>query len=72
MTTPNIREQLHRQIDNLPDDIVEQVADFTQFVIARRRVARTYADWDPSRWHEFALQQLFSEDDEADYSLEDA
>ena len=37
MTTVTIREQLHKQIDNLPDDAVERIADFTLFVTARRK-----------------------------------
>ncbi len=31
MTTLTIRERLYEQIDNLPDDVVEQIADFTLF-----------------------------------------
>lgn len=72
MTRANVREQLHQQIDRLPDDLVEQIADFTLFVMARRQVAPNYADWDQRQWQEFALQQILREDDEAEYSLEDA
>ncbi|HFD38617.1 MAG TPA: hypothetical protein ENJ31_02020 [Anaerolineae bacterium] len=69
MTTVAIREQLHRQIDQLPDDVVEQVADFTLFVMARRRLVPDYADWDDAQWRDFALGQLYREDDEVEYSL---
>ena len=72
MTTVTIREQLYKQIDNLPDDVVEQIADFTLFVMARRQTTPSYVDWDSSQWQDFALAQLFREDDEVEYSLEDA
>lgn len=72
MTTTDIREQLHKQIDHLPDEIVEEIADFTLFVMARRRITPTYADWNQSQWQAFGLKQLFREDDEVEYSLEDA
>ena len=72
MTTMTIREQLYRQIDSLPDEIVEQIADFALFVMARRQITPTYAEWSTSQWQNFALEQLFSEDDEVVYSLADA
>ena len=72
MTTMTIREQLYKQIDNLPDDVVEQIADFTLFVMARRQITPGYADWDSNQWQDFALGQLYRDDDEVEYSLEDA
>ncbi len=72
MTTMTFREQLHKQIDKLPDDIVEQIADFTFFVMARRELEPLYADWTSSQWQNFSLEQLFRENDEVEYSLEDA
>jgi len=72
MTMVTIREQLYKQIDSLPDDVVEQIADFTLFVMARRRITPSYVDWGSSQWQDFALGQLFREDDEVEYSLEDA
>jgi hypothetical protein len=72
MTVGTIREQLYRQIESLPDDVVEQIADFTLFVMARRQIAPSYVDWDSHQWQDFALGQLFREDDEVEYSLEDA
>lgn len=72
MTTMTIREQLNRQIDTLPDEIVEQIADFALFVMARRQIAPTYEDWSSNQWQAFALDQLFREDDEVVYSLADA
>jgi len=72
MTTVAFREQLQKQIDTLPDDIVQQIADFTFFVMARREITPLYADWDNSQWQDFSLKQFFREDDEVEYSLEDA
>ena len=67
-----IREQLHDQIDNLPDDIVQQIADFTLFVMTRRNLTPAYTDWQSSEWQAFVLSQFFREEDEVEYSLEDA
>lgn len=72
MTTTNLREQLHRQIDDLPDEVVEQIADFALFVMARRKLTSEYADWEDGQWQAFVLEQLLREDDEVEYSLEDA
>jgi hypothetical protein len=72
MTTMTLREQLCKQIDDLPDDIVEQIADFALFVMARRQITPDYVDWGSKQWRDFALAQFFREDDEVEYSLEDA
>jgi len=72
MATVTIREQLYRQIDSLPDDVVEQIADFALFVMARRQMTPSYVEWGSNQWQDFALGQLFREDDEIEYSLEDA
>jgi hypothetical protein len=66
------REILHTQIDTLPDDVVEQIADFTLFVMARRQFRLPYAEWNHRDWNEFALEQLFRDDDEVEYTLKDA
>ena len=67
-----IRDQLHKQIDILPEELVEQIADFTLFVMARKKLTPVYAEWERSQWQSFALEQLFDEEDEVTYSLEDA
>lgn len=72
MTTVTAREQLRQQIDSLPDDVVEQIADFTLFVMARRQIAPDYIDWDRNQWQDFALGQFFREDEEIEYYLDDA
>jgi hypothetical protein len=72
MTTISVREQLHKYIDSLPDDIVQQIADFVLFVIARRRISLAYVDWNSDQWQNFVLEQFFREEDEVEYTLEDA
>lgn len=72
MTKITVREQLHQQIDNLPDEIVQQIADFALLVMARRGISSAYVDWNNDQWQEFVLEQFFREEDEVEYSLEDA
>jgi len=72
MTTTTMREQLTKQIDSLPDDLVEQIADFVLFIMAKRQIAPTYEDWGNNQWQSFALDQLFRDEDEVVYSLADA
>ncbi len=72
MSTLTSREQLYEQIDKLPVDIVQQIADFTFFVMARRNVASQYVDWTKKEWQDFSLEQFFREDDEVEYTLKDA
>lgn len=72
MGTTVTREQLHQQIDALPDDVVEQIAEFTLFMMAKRRISPVYDEWGAKEWKNFALEQFFREDDDVEYSLEDA
>lgn len=72
MKTATFRKQLKKQIDTLPDDIVQQIADFTFFVMARRELAPEYVDWTDNQWQNFSLEQFFQEDDEVEYTLDDA
>ncbi|AFZ48063.1 hypothetical protein Cyast_2113 [Cyanobacterium stanieri PCC 7202] len=68
-----IREQLHQQIDNLPDEIVEKIAQFTLSITKNYDINVTeYTDWQEKEWQKFSLSQFFSEDDDIEYSLEDA
>lgn len=67
MGSVTIREQLHKQIDVLPDEVVEQIADFTAFLITKKGI-----EIERSQWQNFALAQFFREDDEVWYSLDDA
>lgn len=72
LTRVDIREKLHKQIESLPDDAVEQIADFTLFIMAKRQISPDYEDWESSQWQDIALRQLFRDNDEVEYSLEDA
>ena len=72
MSTITIREQLHKQIEHLPDEVVQEIADFTLFVMARRQIKPVYTDWEDNQWQTFALEQLFREGDDIEYSLDDA
>lgn len=45
MKTSLRRDQLHKQIDILPDDLVEQIADFALFLLAKRKAAPDYEEW---------------------------
>lgn len=67
-----IREQLHQEIDHLPEDVVQLLADFALFVMARRQIAPAYVDWESSQWQDFTLGQFFGDEEEVEYSLEDA
>ena len=70
MNTMQIRKQLHQRIDNLADDALEQVADFTLFVMAKKQTL--YEEWTVHQWQDFALTQFFGEEDDVEYSLADA
>lgn len=72
MNTNIMREQLHEQIDHLPDEVVQQIADFTYFVMSKKKLTQPYDDWDQDQWQQFALEQFFREEDEVHYSLDDA
>ena len=72
MSETQVREQLHKRIDALPDNLVEQVADFTLFVMARKQNPLSYEEWTLHQWQDFALEQFFREEDDVEYSLADA
>lgn len=72
MNTKILRVQLQEQINQLPDELVEQIADFAIFVMSRRNIKPLYEDWSDQLWQDFALSQFFDEDDDVEYSLEDA
>lgn len=72
MAAIDIRERLTKQIENLPDEVVEEIADFTMFVMARRQIKPEYEEWGNKLWQDFALKQFFREDDEVEYTLNDA
>lgn len=67
-----IREQLHQQIDTLPEEVVQVIADFALFLMARRQIVPTITDWESNQWQAFTLDQFFRDDDPVEYGLEDA
>ena len=67
-----VREQLHKQIDSLPDEVVQVIADFALFVMARRHIVPTFMDWQGDDWQTLTLQQFFREDEPVEYMLRDA
>jgi len=72
MTTIVLREQLRRQIEVLPDDVLVEIADFAAFVLTRRQGAASYAEWSEHDWQKFALGQFLRESDDVEYTLADA
>lgn len=72
MTTATLRQQMQRQIEFLPDDLVREIADFMAFVLARRESAEKIHDWEEDEWQDFALRSFFRESDEVTYTLNDA
>jgi hypothetical protein len=67
-----VREQLHQQIDQLPDHLVEQIANFTRLISTHQNNISEYTNWQNEDWQKFSLEQFFREEDEIEYSLEDA
>jgi len=67
-----LREHLHQQIDRLPDDILQTIADFMFFVMARRQIPPVYTEWGNKHWQNFSLEHFFREEDEVEYSLSES
>lgn len=72
MNTLHIRQQLHKRIDSLPDDLIEEISDFTLFIMAKKKMSPSYEEWSEHQWQDFALAQFFQEEDDVEYSLADA
>jgi len=53
------REQLHQQIDQLPDHIVEPIVNFASSMITKKNNIPEYSNWEDKDWQEFSLQ-IFS------------
>jgi hypothetical protein len=71
MTGNQLRKQVHQQIDVLPEDVLREVADFLAFVLARRQ-KENLSEWDDDTWQQMALEQFFRDNDEVDYTVDDA
>jgi hypothetical protein len=72
MNSSLLRDRLHKEIDQLPDEIVKQIADFTLLLMERHNVAPVYDDWEQEEWQNFAWAQFFREDDDVEYTIKDA
>jgi hypothetical protein len=73
MSTTLLREQLHQAVERLPDELLQEMADFMAFALQRRQQAGLYLDWDDKQWQAFSLEQFLREtDDNIEYSLTDA
>ena len=72
MNTKILRDQLHEQINYLPDELIQQVADFAHFVMSKRKIEPLYEDWNDKLWQDLSLRHFFAEDDDVEYSLDDA
>jgi hypothetical protein len=69
--TASTRDELRRQLDFLPDDMLQEVADFVAFILARRGKL-DYENWTEQEWQSFSATQFLKEADDVEYSLDDA
>ena len=72
MKNQSLKEKLDEQINNLPDEIVQQIADYTLFIMARKNIPPLYKEWTKSQWQDFSLSQFFRDNDEVSCSINDA
>lgn len=76
MSSQQLRDRLHRQIDALPESILVEVSDFASFLMARHEVTTGAGIGDRAEdaWRAFALEQFLRgyDDDEVEYALGDA
>lgn len=73
MNTTPVREQLNQQLNELPDDIVAEIADFTAFVLQRRQSRRhilSGAKGSGSRYR--SVSSCAATGDDVEYTVEDA
>ncbi len=72
MTISRLRKQVQQQIESLPEDVLQEVADFMTFLLDRRRHEGEMTSWDEDAWQQMALEQLFREEEDVEYTIEDA
>lgn len=52
------REELHQQIDQLPGDIVEKIANFIRFISTETYNISEYTNWQNEDWQKFSLEHF--------------
>jgi hypothetical protein len=53
--------------------LVKQIASLILSIATKQKIGVSeYTDWQSTQWQDFVLTQFFGEDDEIEYSLEDA
>jgi hypothetical protein len=73
MNSVLLREQLHQQVEQLPEDLLPEIAEFVLFKLARRARTSRYTGWSEHEWQDFAIDPLLREtEDDVEYSLDDA
>lgn len=74
MNTASIREQLSQQLNELPDHMIAEIADFTAFILARHQIAAPYLEWTEKQWQALSLSQFLRDanDDDDEYTISDA
>jgi hypothetical protein len=73
MNSVLLREQLHQQVEQLPEDLLSEIAEFILFKLARRARTSRYTGWSEHEWQDFAIDHLPREtEDDVEYSLDDA
>ena len=68
-----LREKMQIQLNLLPESLLQEVVDFTAFIMARHNIESPYSDWQDGEWSQFALDHLLREsDDDVEYTIADA
>jgi hypothetical protein len=73
MNSVLLREQLHQQVEQLPEELLPEIAEFVLFKLARYARPPRYTGWSEHEWQDFAIDHLLRETaDDVEYSLDDA
>ena len=71
--TEQLRALLHKQVDEAPEPILNQMSRFLSELLHKTPNEGGASAWSNTNWQEFALQQFFRDlEDEPIYTLEDA
>jgi len=69
----SLREELRQQVEILPEDLIQEVADFAAFLLLRRQKTINYQEWNEANWQQFTLQHFFRDtENDVAYSLANA